>query len=251
MTSRQTKIFFALAALAGLTRFAAVARSMWDWDEALFTLAVADYDVYAHRPHPPGYPLFIAAAKLIHLLGPGEFRSLQSLVVLGALFVFPAVFFLARELGFDFATSIGGALIFAFLPNVWLYGGTAFSDVPATVLGLAACTLLLRGRRDARAYVAGAVVLAISVGIRPANLLLAAVPAALATIARHRGVRSRSRRRSARSSPAAVTPVQRSRPSRSICIARRSRHSASGCAPSIRSGVRSGLRCCVLRRSSS
>lgn len=186
MTPRQKKILSAAAILVALTRFAAVAKTMWDWDEGLFALAVDDYDVYDHRPHPPGYPLFIAVAKLLHLLGLTEFRALQSLVVLGSLFVVPAVFFLARELGFDFGTSLGGAVIFAFLPNVWLYGGTAFTDVPATLLALAACALLLRGRRDVRAYVAGAVVLALSAAIRPTNLLLAFVPAALATIARLR-----------------------------------------------------------------
>ena len=181
MTPLQKRILLALAIVVGLTRFLAVARTLFDWDEALFALGVRDYDVVNHHPHPPGYPLFIAAAKMVHLAGVEEFRSLQTIVMLGALLLFPAVYWLGREVGFGFATSAAGAVIFAFLPNVWIYGGTGFSDIPAVVLLLGACALLLRGRKDARAYVLGAVVLGIAAGMRPASMVIAAVPAVLAT----------------------------------------------------------------------
>lgn len=181
LTLFEKRALFILAILIGSTRFLAVAHSMWDWDEGLFSLGVQNYDVAEHRPHPPGYPLYIAAAKVVALAGLDDFRCLQVIVVLGALFVFPVVFWLAREIGFDFPTSIAGAAIYAFLPNIWIYGGTGFSDVPATVIALAACALLLRGRADARAYVFGAIVLGISAGFRPANLLVGAAPALLAT----------------------------------------------------------------------
>lgn len=181
MTSAQRKIVLALTIVIALTRFPAIAKSLWDWDEGLFTMAVTSYDVIDHRPHPPGYPLFIAAAKAVHLFGVPEFRSLQVVVFIGAVAIFPAAFFLAMELGFGFLTSVAGAAVLAFMPNVWVYGGTAHSDVPALALALAACALLLRGRRDARAYVAGAIVLALGVAIRPTNLLIGFAPAVIAT----------------------------------------------------------------------
>jgi hypothetical protein len=181
LTRAQKNILIALTAVIALTRLLAVARSLFDWDEGLFSLGVRDYNVAAYHPHPPGYPLFVAAAKVVHFLGVSEFRSLQVVVVLGAMCLFPALFLLAREIGFDFATSAGGAAVFAFLPNVWLHGGTGFSDVPAIAVGFAACALLLRGRSDARAYVWGAAVLGIAAGIRPQNLLIGAVPALIAT----------------------------------------------------------------------
>jgi len=189
MTSTQKRLLLVLSILIGLTRLLAVSRGPFDWDEALFSLGVRDYDVAQHHPHPPGYPLFVAAAKIVHLFGIEEFRSLQVIVVLGAFFIFPALVFLAREIGFDFPTSVIGAAIFAFLPNVWIYGGTAFSDVPATAIGFGACALLLRGRRDSRAYILGAILLGVAAGIRPPYLVIGAVPALLATW--HR-VRARS-----------------------------------------------------------
>lgn len=186
MTPLQRRIFLILSIAIALTRLLAVARSLFDWDEALFARGVREYDVSVHSPHPPGYPLFVGAAKLVHLLGVNEFRALQTIVVLGAIFLFPALVWLGRELGFGFTTAAAGAAMYAFFPNVWLYGGTGFSDVPAATLVFAACALLLRGRRDARAYILGAVVLGVATGIRPASLLVGAVPALLATWARIR-----------------------------------------------------------------
>lgn len=174
---------FALALLVALTRWPAVAKSLWDWDEALFVLALRDYDVAAYHPHPPGFPLFVGVANLL----PFEpFRALQTIVVIASLFLFPAAFFLARELRASGFVAIGSALLLAFLPNVWFYGGTAFSDVPSLVLSLVACALLLRGCRDARALVAGCAVLGIAAGIRPQNLIVGFAPFAIAFLCRRR-----------------------------------------------------------------
>jgi hypothetical protein len=181
LTSAQTRTVVVVSILIALSRLLALARSMFDWDEGLFALAVREYDVSAYQPHPPGYPLFIGAARLFYHLGLEEFRSLQAVALLGAFFIFPALFALAREAGLDFTTALCGAALFAFLPNVWIYGGTGFSDIPAIALVFAACALLLRGRRDRRAYIAGAALLGIAVGIRPPNLLLGALPALMAT----------------------------------------------------------------------
>jgi hypothetical protein len=181
MTPGRKKMVIILTIVIAATRLLALASSFFDWDEAQFILGVRAYDVAHHAPHPPGYPLFIAAAKGLAKLGFGEFGALRAVVTLGAMLLFPALFFLARELGFGFTTSVCGAALFAFLPNVWIHGGTAFSDVPATAMVFLACALLLRGRRDNRAYLLGAIALAIAAGIRPMSLLAGAVPALLAT----------------------------------------------------------------------
>jgi hypothetical protein len=84
MTRAQKNVVITLTILIALTRLVAVAHSLFDWDEALFTLGVREYNVMDHHPHPPGYPLFIAAAKIVHLAGIPEFRAIQVVVVLGA-----------------------------------------------------------------------------------------------------------------------------------------------------------------------
>src|SRR5207247_5181469 len=51
LTPPQRLIFWILTVLCGASRFLALARSMWDWDEALFCLGMREYDVTRHHPH--------------------------------------------------------------------------------------------------------------------------------------------------------------------------------------------------------
>jgi hypothetical protein len=176
LSRRQWTIVTAVAMAVAVTRLWAISRTLWDWDEALFSLALRHYDVTLHHPHPPGFPLYIALAKLVTLAGVSEFRALQTVAVLSSLFLFPAAFALARELRAGFATAVTAGLLLAFFPNVWLYGGTAFSDVASMVLVTAALALLLRGAHHPRAFYIGAIVLAVAAGFRPQNLLVGLVP---------------------------------------------------------------------------
>ncbi|HVE70282.1 MAG TPA: hypothetical protein VNI54_02855 [Thermoanaerobaculia bacterium] len=181
LTRRQRAIVATLALFCAATRFLAMARSLWDWDEALFTMAMADYDVTMHHPHPPGFPAYIAMAKVMRLVIGDDFRALQSVNLIAAVLVFPAMFLFARELRLRFSTAASAAAVFAFFPNVWFFGGGAFSDVPSIVLVLFAVAFLLRGIRDRNSYFLGTLLLAVAIGIRPQNLLVGLVPGILAT----------------------------------------------------------------------
>jgi Dolichyl-phosphate-mannose-protein mannosyltransferase len=157
---------------------------MWDWDEALFCLGMRSYDVTLHHPHPPGFPAYIAMGKVMRLFMPSDFRALQSVNIVAGALAFPAMFLLARELRLRFETSVIAGVLFAFFPNVWFFGGTAFSDVPSIVLVVFAVVFLLRGRDSARDYLIGTFLLAIAIGIRPQNLLVGLFPGAIATFRR-------------------------------------------------------------------
>ncbi|HEX8619353.1 MAG TPA: hypothetical protein VF911_17355 [Thermoanaerobaculia bacterium] len=183
MTRNERVAAWSLGLFAAVMRWPALSLTLWDWDEALFALALRDYDVTAHHPHPPGFPLFIAAAKLVPL---DAFHALQSVTFIASLCVFPAMFFLARELRATPFVAMASALLLAFLPNVWFFGGTAFSDVPSLVLVLVACALLLRGRTRDVSLLAGAAMLGIAAAVRPQNLLIGFVPFVLAFLQRRR-----------------------------------------------------------------
>jgi hypothetical protein len=176
LTLRQRWILAAATIVAAASRLLSLPRTPWDWDELLFMHAVDRFNVALHHPHPPGFPLYIFAAKVIRkLLGFGNFHALQALSVLAAMAIVPAMFFLCRALGMRFSTSISAGLVLAFFPNVWFYGGAALSDVPSMVLVIVAVTLLLRGN-----LLLGAVVLGVAAGFRPQNLLIGFVPFLLA-----------------------------------------------------------------------
>jgi hypothetical protein len=181
---RRWVILIATATAVAVTRFLATAKSFWDWDEVLFSLSLNDYNVAAHHPHPPGFPIYVLLARFARLFTGNDFRALRDVNLVAAILIFPAVYLLARAFRYDFATSYAAALLFSFLPSVWIFGGTGFSDIPGLVLTLLAVGFLLRGRDSSRAYVIGSVLLGLALGIRPQNLLLAVYPWLSATWAR-------------------------------------------------------------------
>jgi len=186
LTPRQRAIWWTLAVVCAATRFLARARSLWDWDEALFCLGMRSYDVTQHHPHPPGFPTFIALGHIARVFVHDDFRALQTIVLISSVLVFPAMFFLARELRMPFVTAAIAAMLFAFFPNVWFFGGAAFSDIPSIVIVVFAVAMLLRGCRDANAYLVGSFLLALAVGIRPQNFLVGLGPGLIATYYRAR-----------------------------------------------------------------
>lgn len=179
LTPPQRWLLLVLSILVALTRLLAISRTLHEWDEALFVRGIREYDVFEHRPHAPGYPLFMLAANTASYLIRSEFRAVQAVVVLAAMLIFPTAFYFARELRLSYGAALIGATFTAFLPTVWYYGGTGLSDVPALVAILGAAAFLLRGGRNPGAYILGALLLAVAAGIRP-QIVLVAMPPALA-----------------------------------------------------------------------
>src|ERR1051325_2817244 len=181
LTPRQRLSFWLLALICAASRIPAISKSLWDWDEALFCLGMRSYDVSSHPPHPPGFPVYIALGRVVRLVVHNDFRALQTINVVAAMLVFPAIFFLARELRLGFVTScIAGALC-AFFPNVWVFGGTGVDVERSIVLVVFAFVFLLRGCRDAESYLVGSFLLALAVGIRPQNFTVGLAPGIIAT----------------------------------------------------------------------
>jgi hypothetical protein len=182
LTRTQRIVVACTTALVALTRLIPLSAGPWDWDEVLFCHAVRDYNVAAHQPHPLGFPLYIALGKLARFFTDSDFHALQTVNVLLAMCVFPVAFLVARGFRFDFLSSMAAALCTAFLPNVWFYGGTAFSDLPAMVLFLAAVAAYLLAGASAPRYALASVLLAAAVLVRPQNALVAIFPWTMATV---------------------------------------------------------------------
>ena len=168
MSRREKQLVLAISLVIALTRLMALSRSMWDWDEGLFAMSLHDYNVSAHHPHPPGFPLYVAAGRLVRLVVHDDFRALRSVELLASMCLFPAMFGLARAMKFPFAIAVSAGVLLAFLPNVWFYGGTAFSDVFNLALLIAGLALLFDDR-----LVPGTIVFALSLLVRPQNVVCA------------------------------------------------------------------------------
>lgn len=153
-----------LVVLVGISRFACIPGQPWEQDEALFAAAAFDTNLAEHRPHPPGFPLWVAAAKISAWALGDPLLGLQllSAATSTALAVFLALLW-GRLLGPWLGVAAAG--VFSFLPGVWFHAPRAFSTTPALAAAALAGVLWLSSGAGAGLFAWAA--LAVSVLIRP------------------------------------------------------------------------------------
>ena len=155
-----------------LATFAAyvATRSLWldEWDCVQFALALDEFNLWKHQPHPPGYPVFIFAGRLLQALG---FEPAPALILVACLAgaVFVSAWFRIVELEFGEPLGWLVALSTAVTPAVWLTATKALTDVPAAA-GLSVMiwyALLFRRRQHLRDLAGMALCGALATGLRP------------------------------------------------------------------------------------
>lgn len=152
------------------SRIAAFPASIWDQDEAYLGLAVADFDPAANRPHPPWFPLWVAAGKVAVLLASEPAQGLQAIgAVAGVWTLCPLVALFSIWMRRELATA--AAVLYLVLPGPWFLSGRAFGDTTATFLLLLAAAWWLRPHPGRRALTAGAVAAGMCLLVRPQLLL--------------------------------------------------------------------------------
>jgi hypothetical protein len=145
---------------------------LYNWDAVQFALALREFDVAKHQPHPPGYLLYVGLGRLLNApLGDPTlaYVALAMLFSAGSTFVLYA---LARRL-YDRATALVAASLLAVSPLFWFYGsvgltyaGEAFAA--SVVAWFAYATL---GGSVRHLYL-GALALGLTGGMRQSVLLL-------------------------------------------------------------------------------
>jgi hypothetical protein len=186
-----TLVAFAAAAVTLLLRVPFAADRLWDHDSVQFALAVADFDLAAHTPHPPGYPLYVGALKALAAVG---VRALDGMVALSILFqalgaalvALVAARLAGRRAEWDrpaggrgeaaaaLPAAIVATTLFATNPLIWFYG-----ELPLVYGVEAGLTVLLAwaalGMADGRGrFLAACALFGLAGGIRPSTLVLLA-----------------------------------------------------------------------------
>lgn len=138
MQKRRDLIVGALVVLG--SRLATLPRSLWEFDEPLFIEAVRQYEPLQHHPPPPGYPVFIALAKLLNLVLRDPFVSLVGLSLIGTVVGFVALAVALGRLAGSERIGLAGSLLFYFSPVMLVHSVLPISDPAA--LGLLFLTLL-------------------------------------------------------------------------------------------------------------
>jgi hypothetical protein len=115
---------FALLTIA--TRLPFRSHRVFNWDAVNFVLALRDYDVRLHHPHPPGYPVFVAMGRVAQLVIPDGNSALVAVAMLLSAGAVAALFLLGREL-FGRTTGIIAALYLLFSVTFWTNGAVALA----------------------------------------------------------------------------------------------------------------------------
>jgi hypothetical protein len=123
----------ALAVLTILSRLPYRARMLYNWDAVQFALALSEYDVVKHQPHPPGYILYVGLGRLVNLWLDNPTAAYVVLAVAFSGLTTFVVYFLAR-IAYDRATALVAATLLAVSPLFWFYG-----SVGLTYAGEALC----------------------------------------------------------------------------------------------------------------
>ncbi|HEX6203425.1 MAG TPA: DUF2723 domain-containing protein, partial [Thermoanaerobaculia bacterium] len=161
-----------------LLRLPFAAERLWDHDSVQFALAVADFDLAAHTPHPPGYPLYIGALKALAAVGVSPLAGMVALSILfqalGAALVAPVAARLAGGWGSAAArpAALLAAALYATNPLVWFYGELPLVyGVEAGLTVLLAWAALAMGDGRGR-FLAACALFGLAGGIRPSTLVL-------------------------------------------------------------------------------
>jgi transmembrane protein TMEM260 (protein O-mannosyltransferase) len=115
-----------LALVTLLSRWPYRARMLYNWDAVQFALALHEFDVAKHQPHPPGYLLYVALGRLLNasLADPTlAYVALAMLFSAGSTFV---LYWLGRRL-YDRATAVTAASLLAVSPLFWFYGSVGLT----------------------------------------------------------------------------------------------------------------------------
>lgn len=177
--------------------------SLADLDSLNFALAVRDFDVAQHRPHPPGSPVYVALVKLSSAaagaagLREPEARGLAMLSALGGAATIPFLFCLFHALDRDTRRAWWATVVTACAPLYWFTAVRPLSDsagLAAAVAAQALCAMAIAGASPASARVAAAgLVAGLGIGLR-SQVFVLSLPLMALALAR-RGLSTRDRLR--------------------------------------------------------
>ena len=164
-----------------LTRIPFAARRMWDHDSIQFALGVERYDLAAHHPHPPGYPLYIALLKLLAACGVDSLHGMVALSILAEGIGAACLVLLVARLVAEGRTEESGlaaglfaAALYVFNPILWFYGELPLVYAVEGGMTVAVAYAALAMGDGPRVFLGACALFAVVGGVRQSTLLLLA-----------------------------------------------------------------------------
>jgi hypothetical protein len=162
----------ALATLTVLSRLPYRARMLYNWDAVQFALALREYDVVKHQPHPPGYILYVGLGRIANAWLQDPTAAYVALAVAFSGLTTLVVYLLARTM-YDRATALAAASVLAVSPLFWFYGSVGLTYAGEALFASIVAYFAVRALEGSEtdAWLAAGY-LAIAGGVRQSMLLL-------------------------------------------------------------------------------
>lgn len=136
-----------------------------DWDSVQFALALHDFSIVKHQPHPPGYPLYVLIGKWIDLFFNDPAKSLGLFsAFLGAATTIP-IFLLTKKM-FDQITGIVAALLLMFIPVEWMLSEVALTNIPGLFFISALALLIFNSSNNYKLLLLSSFLSGLVLGVR-------------------------------------------------------------------------------------
>ena len=148
------------------------AHTLTEHDSVNLARGLQHYDVVAHAPHPPGYPLVVAIAHLFAWTG-GPVEAYVAVAVLFSVLTVVSTWGLAREL-FGPSAGLPATAACCAAPLFWYYADIVSVYLPEAALAALVALVAHRVARRADRWspLLLAPILALAAGFRPTMLLL-------------------------------------------------------------------------------
>ena len=155
-----------LFVLAVCTRWPMRVSSLEEFDSANYALALQEFNIEKHQPHPPGYLFFIGAARFAQLWIPDPIQALTAVqVVSGALSLM--LFYGLLRLCMPPAWALGSTLLVTFSAQVWFQHVRPMEDAYAFLWFLGVVYALVRSLGgDPRWWIGGILGLGLAMGAK-------------------------------------------------------------------------------------
>jgi hypothetical protein len=161
-----------LSVLTVLSRLPYRARMLYNWDAVQFALALQEYDVAKHQPHPPGYVLYVGLGRLIDAWLNDPPAAYVVLAVLFSGLTTFVVYYLALAI-YGRATALAAAALLAVSPLFWFYGSVGLTYAGEALGASTVAYFAFRSLRGSRRYAwIGAACLGLVGGLRQSILVL-------------------------------------------------------------------------------
>lgn len=136
-----------------------------DWDSVQFALALHNFSIVLHQPHPPGYPVYIFLARFLNLFTLNDTLTLTLLsALLGSIAILPLFILLLKMTNQRMA--LLGSLLLAVTPIEWALSEVALSNIPGLFFTTLTAYFLYQGRLSRKSILIGAFLGGITLGVR-------------------------------------------------------------------------------------